>query len=121
DLAIEEWIRADHERACPQLNQGREGRIDSAFRVGMQDMELKPEGAGRALRVSGGGLGKSRTGRVDEQGNMGGRADQVVQPLQPLRHYLHVQCGYTRDVGTRSRIRNVAQRITLPHGGPSPS
>jgi hypothetical protein len=32
-------------------------------------MELKPEGAGRALHVSGSGVGLSGIGRVDEQGH----------------------------------------------------
>jgi hypothetical protein len=36
--AIEQWIGADHERACPQLNQGREGRIEFAFATCMQDI-----------------------------------------------------------------------------------
>ena len=50
--AIEECIGADHERACPQLDQGCEGRVEVAFGARMQDMELQPEGAGRRLHVS---------------------------------------------------------------------
>jgi hypothetical protein len=68
--------------AIRKLGQSCERRIDVAFGAGMQDVELKTEGAGRALCVSGSGLGKrSRTGRVDEQGNDGGRGDQFVQQL----------------------------------------
>jgi hypothetical protein len=36
--AVEQCIGADHERACPQLNQGREGRIEFAFAARVQDV-----------------------------------------------------------------------------------
>ena len=100
--ASEECIGADHERACSQLDQGCEDRIEVAFGARMQDMELQPEGAGRRLQVSRLGLGNSGIGRVDEQGNDGRRGDQLVQQFQPLRPYLHVQDGHAREVAARS-------------------
>ena len=59
--ASEKWIGADHERACPQLGQGRKDRIEIAFGARMQDMELAARGRGpppaRSLdRVSAAGL-----------------------------------------------------------------
>ena len=51
DPGTEECIVADHERACSQLDQGCESRIEVAFGARMQDMELQPEGAGRRLQV----------------------------------------------------------------------
>jgi hypothetical protein len=80
---------------------GCERPIEVAFGAGMQDREFKPEAAGRDLRVSRSGLGKSGTGRVDEQGNEGCRGDQGVQQLHPLRHYLQVQRGHARKVAAR--------------------
>ena len=56
----------------------------------MQDMELKPQCAGRRLQLSRCRLGKGGTRRVDEQRNDGRGGDQLVQQLQPLRGYLHV-------------------------------
>ncbi len=63
--AVEQCIGADHERTGPQLNQGGERRIDFAFAARMQDMELKPQCAGRRLQRSRCSLGKSGTRRVD--------------------------------------------------------
>ena len=55
--AVEEWIAADHEPACPQLGQGCEDGIEVALGARMQDMELQPERARRRLQVSRYGLG----------------------------------------------------------------
>jgi hypothetical protein len=55
--AVEDCIGADHERAGSQLGQGCEDRIEIAFGVGMQDMQLHSEDAGRRLQVSQYGLG----------------------------------------------------------------
>ena len=49
--AGEEWIGANHEPACPQLDQLCEDRIEVTFGAGIQDMELQPEGAGRRLHL----------------------------------------------------------------------
>jgi len=49
--ANEVCIGADHERAGSHLGQGCEYRIEVVFGTGMQDMELKPEGAGRRLQL----------------------------------------------------------------------
>ena len=92
DPANEERIGDDHERACSQLEQGREDRIEVTFGTRMQDMELQPERAGRRLKIFQYGLGKG-IGRVDEHGNDGRHGYQLVRHLQSLRHYLHVQLG----------------------------
>jgi hypothetical protein len=60
------------------LEQCCERRIDIALGARMQDMELQPERASRPLQVSRGGLGKSRIGGVDEQGNDGRLGGQFV-------------------------------------------
>ena len=39
-LAREEWIGADHERACPQLGHACKDCIEIAVAARMQDMEL---------------------------------------------------------------------------------
>src|SRR5262249_35031023 len=54
-------LRLVHERAGLQLNQGGECRIDFAFAARMQDMELKPQCAGRRFQVSRCRLSKSGT------------------------------------------------------------
>ena len=55
--ANEQHIGADQERAGSCLGQSRKGRIEVVFGAGMQDMELKPEGAGRFLQIFRCGLG----------------------------------------------------------------
>src|SRR5262249_30536855 len=36
--AVEEWVAADHQRADPQLGQGREYRVEVAFGAGVKDV-----------------------------------------------------------------------------------
>jgi hypothetical protein len=43
-------------------------------------------------------LGQSGIGRVDEQSHDAGGGDQLMQQLQQLWRYLHVQLGYACDI-----------------------
>ena len=45
-------IGADDERAARSCDERREGRVDFALVLALQDMELQPERAGRRLHVS---------------------------------------------------------------------
>jgi hypothetical protein len=68
----------------------------------MQDMELKPQRAGRRLHASHEGVGNRGAGRVDEHGNVADRRQQLVQHLQSLRPYLYVEIGHARHVAAGS-------------------
>src|SRR6266481_7875876 len=89
--AIEEWLTADHEPACAQLDQACKDGIEVSVGTGMQNMKLQPEGVGSRLQLLRCGLSTRGIGWVDEHGNDGGSGDQLVQQLQPLRPWLHVQ------------------------------
>ena len=47
--AVQESVREDHERDGAQLGQPCKNRFKVTLVAGMQDMELQPERAGRAL------------------------------------------------------------------------
>src|SRR5262249_60182998 len=81
-LGNEESIGADHEPACPQLEQGCEDRIEVALGARVQDMTLQPEGARRRLQLSRQGLG-TRIGWIDEDRNGGCRLGQILQRFPP--------------------------------------
>src|SRR5262249_55399497 len=98
----EECLGADHETICPQLDQGRKGRIEVALGAHLQDMKLEAECAGRGLHSSRDGLRKSRLGRVDEQSYGGGPGNQLVQQLQSFRSKLHAQYSHAREVAAGS-------------------
>jgi hypothetical protein len=83
--AKEKRIAADHECACPQLDQSCECRIEVPFGACIQDMKLQAEGAGRRLQVSQFGLGI--VGRVGEHGNEGRHGYQLMRQLQSLRRH----------------------------------
>src|SRR5262249_24769003 len=100
-LGNEESIGADHEPACPQLEQGCEDRIEVALGARVQDMKLQPEGARRRLQISRQGLGTG-IGWIDEDRNDGCSRDQLVQHFQPLRSYFYGQRGDAREVTARS-------------------
>ena len=53
-------------------------------------MDLNPASAGSGLHVSGGGLRKSRTGRVDKQGHSG-RGDQFVQQFTKVELIINLK------------------------------
>src|ERR1017187_8208250 len=114
-LGSEEYIGADHERICSQLDQGCKDRIEIAIGARLQNMELQPQGAGR--RLHGSQIARNaRIGGVDEQSNDGRRGYQFAQQLQPLRPYLHVQRRYSREVaagsvqaGNKSNLDRVAR------------
>ncbi len=61
--AGEECIGADHERACPHLDQGCEDHVEVAFAAGVQDMNLQPEGSGRWPPRSNPPSSKTKQGR----------------------------------------------------------
>src|SRR5262249_1743411 len=65
--AYEERIRTDDERARPESEQGRKGRINVVFGACLDDMDLQSECAAGCLRFLCGGLGKSGIGGVDER------------------------------------------------------
>jgi hypothetical protein len=65
-------------------------------------MELQPKSASRYLQLLRVGLGKSGIGWVDQQGHDARSREQLVQQFQPLRRYLHVCLGHTRDVAART-------------------
>jgi hypothetical protein len=60
----EEWISADHERACSQPGEICKGRIEIAFGARMQNLKPQPAGAGGRLQGSRLRLGIG-IGRVD--------------------------------------------------------
>jgi len=93
-------LPADDERACSQLDQARERRIDFSFGAGAHDMDLQPERTRRLLHVSRLGLG-SGIFRVHEQTDDLGCGYQIVQQAESLRYQLGVQLGYAGDVATR--------------------
>jgi hypothetical protein len=49
--AGEEYVATNDKSAGPQLDQGREGRIDLLFRARIQNVELQPEPARRNLQL----------------------------------------------------------------------
>jgi len=55
--AGEERIGTDDQRARPESEQGRKGRIDIAFGACLDDMDLQSERAAGSLRILRGGLG----------------------------------------------------------------
>ena len=65
DPASEGWVGADHERACSQLVQGCNDRLEVAFVARVQDMEREPARAGR-VRIARLALGVGIS-RVDQQ------------------------------------------------------
>ena len=95
---IEEYIGADHERACSQLDQGLQTPYRNRCSVlACRTWSLQPERV--RCRLHGSRKGSAiRTGRVDEHGNDGRCGYQLAQQLQPLRPYLYVQIGYARQV-----------------------
>src|SRR5262249_28246307 len=98
---IEKDIRADHERACSQLGQCCEHRIEVALRPRMQDMRLqseRPRGSLQVLQLDR-GVG---VGRIDEQTHDGHRGDQLVQQFQTLWHNLDVEHAGAREVAARA-------------------
>ena len=68
-----------------QLRELGEDRIEIVLRAGIENVELKPERAGRFRQVFCGGLGGCRIGGVDEQGEDRGAGSDFMQQLQPLR------------------------------------
>src|SRR5215472_9778063 len=95
---MEEGIRADDEPTCPHTEQVFENRIEVIFAAGIEDMELQPEFAGSRQHRTPLRLGQSGIGRVDEQSHDAGGGDQLMQQLQQLWRYLHVQLGYACDI-----------------------
>ena len=82
-VAGEEYIGLIRQRAAAWPKSCK-GRIDVAFAVRMEDMELQSRARAAACASLRLGLG-SGTGRVVEQGNHGSRGHHLVQQLQPFR------------------------------------
>jgi hypothetical protein len=62
-----------------RYHQGREHRIEVAFRACVQDMQLEAKGAGRGLQVSLNDLGEIAAGRVDKDRYDGRHGDHLAQ------------------------------------------
>ena len=69
-LASEKRVDADKEAAGAQLDKFLEGRVDFAFRAGIQDMQLQPERTRCVPHQFCFGLGKGGT-RIDQQSDGG--------------------------------------------------
>jgi hypothetical protein len=100
--AIEKWIAADHESACPQLGQGCKNGIEVTYGASIQHMELQPKRARGRLQLARYGFGIGDGGRVNEQCNASRRRYQLMQQLHPLRPYLRCQRCYAREIAARS-------------------
>src|SRR5262249_13329545 len=77
----EKGIRADDEPTCPQLLHPCKDRIEVALAGGMQQVNLKPKGAGGGLQVSRLSLRKVRTGGIEHDGEAGRCRDHLMQEL----------------------------------------
>src|SRR3954453_13448993 len=81
---LEKRIVTDEKCTCPPLHQGGEGTVDFNFAVGLEDMNLLPNGASRGLYISRPSLGIGIV-RVEEHSDIGGCRQQLAQHFQPLR------------------------------------
>src|SRR6516165_3412076 len=98
--AVEEVIGADEERIGMPLDEGREGRVEIAFRAGVQDNNFSPKRACCCLYISLLGFG-TRSGRVDEKGDQPSVRHDLAQELQAFWHKLNGEYAYARQVAIR--------------------
>ena len=76
----EQYAATDQQCAGARSNHGREGRIDFAWRLGIQAQEVTPEFASRRLHVR----PFTRSIWIAQPGNGGWRRDQLMQEPQAL-------------------------------------
>jgi hypothetical protein len=67
--ADEERIGSDEESIGALVRKGGKGRIDLAYRAGVEDPDLQPNGESGFLNVPQRGLGDRSIGRIDKNGN----------------------------------------------------
>jgi hypothetical protein len=77
--ANEKGPGADKKRIGALAHNSREGRIDLAAGVGVEDLDLQPHGASSRFYVSQRRLGKLGISRINEDGNTSGGGHQLTQ------------------------------------------
>src|SRR6266851_5941530 len=97
---VEEVIGGDEERAGMPLDESCEGRVEIAFRVGVQNNNFSPKRARRHLYVPRLGL-DGGSGRVHEKGDHNSVRHYLAQELQAFWHQLGSEYAYTGQVAAR--------------------
>src|SRR5262245_39363772 len=82
--AREEWIGADHQSSCPQLDHSREKRIEFVLITGVQYMKFDAEARRRRSRFGRIGLSYNGITRIDEERHHASFGKKLVEYLQSL-------------------------------------
>src|SRR5262245_38780394 len=115
--ALKKWVRADKERVGPLAPDEFEGRLDLEAGAGIQNLNLKPDGASSRRDIPYGSLGIGSICRVDEHGHATGRRHQITQEFQPLCHHLTTQKIDACEVATRTGESGNKTKLDRIFGG----